>query len=217
MNGIQINWFDILTAAVLIFGFLRGRKRGMSVELLPLFQALLIVALAAEYYEPLGKLLAVKTAMFSLRSCYITVYIAIAILIQFFFGNLKRWVGEKLVGSDLFGSGEYYVGMLAGVIKYVCILIMVLALLNAVPVTNEQVATQKKSQTDSIGMSFPSFNGIHQDIFVNSTTGKFVRERMNTLLIQPTSGDARAISSREGPAKRRESEVDKITITTTNK
>ena len=51
-----MTWFDLLLAGLLIFGFLRGRKRGMSEELLDVFQWLTIIVVAAMLYEPVGKL-----------------------------------------------------------------------------------------------------------------------------------------------------------------
>ena len=47
--------------------------------------------------------------------------------------------GEKLVTNAVFGNLEYYLGMVAGVVRFACILLFGLALLNAPIVTDKEL------------------------------------------------------------------------------
>ena len=137
--GFTFNWFDFFPLAMLIVGVIIGRRRGMSAELLGLFQWLLIVFLAALACEPVGRFLA-ELSGFSPVTSYVTAYLLAAGVIKLFFVLLKRMAGEKLVGSDVFGSLEYYLGMLAGAVRFACMTIFALALFHAKPLNPEQLA-----------------------------------------------------------------------------
>src|SRR5687767_10303047 len=105
VSAFQLMWFDLLVLALVAYGIFRGRKRGMSEELLDVFQWLCIVVLGALLYSPLGKGLA-RFASFPLLLSNIIAYAFVAIVIKFTFASVKRSVGEKLVHSDAFGRWE---------------------------------------------------------------------------------------------------------------
>src|SRR5690606_38857631 len=107
-----------------------GRKRGMSEELLDVFQWLTIIVLGAMLYEPLGNLISRGGSM-GLFYAYLISYILTALVIKLVFSTVKRAVGEKLVHSDAFGSFEYYLGMGAGMLRCFCVLLFCLSLLHA--------------------------------------------------------------------------------------
>ena len=46
LKNFTLSWFDLVALAVLVVGLFRGRKRGMSEELLDVFQWLLIVVIS---------------------------------------------------------------------------------------------------------------------------------------------------------------------------
>src|SRR5688572_25952298 len=126
VSAFQLMWFDLVVLALVAYGIFRGRKRGMSEELLDVFQWLCIVVLGALLYSPLGKTLSHFAGMGLLLSNIIA-YAFIAIVIKFAFTSVKRSVGEKLVHSDAFGRFEYYLGMLAGSVRFLCVLIFALS------------------------------------------------------------------------------------------
>src|SRR5438093_13392481 len=97
-TDLTYNWFDLVVVAFLVVGVFRGRKRGMSEELLAIFQWLSIVLASSYFYRPLGLFLVSITGM-SRLGCYIAAYFLIAVGIKLFFSFVKRAVGEKLVGS----------------------------------------------------------------------------------------------------------------------
>src|SRR6185503_4545166 len=100
------------------------RRRGMSEELMDVIKWLGIVAVAAYTYKPLGDFLA-EQLPFGQLSCYLAVYITVIVAFKASFAFMRRQTGEKLVGSDVFGRAEYYLGMCAGAIRYTCVVIVV--------------------------------------------------------------------------------------------
>src|SRR5262245_28319833 len=102
-----VSWMDLVTVVIIGAGVVRGRKRGISEELLDVIKWVLILVAAAYIYEPLGSMLASST-VFSLLSCYVAVYATIVAILLLLFSFIRKQVGDKLVSSDVFGDAEYY-------------------------------------------------------------------------------------------------------------
>ncbi|WCJ58914.1 CvpA family protein [Fontisphaera persica] len=179
-------WFDVLTVVVLGWGIFRGRKRGMSEELLSLFQILTILVVCGMYHRPVGNWFA-QTAGVTHLFAYMFVYVAMLIIILSLFTATRRAVGEKLVSSDLFGRMEYILGMLAGMIRYAGYLVVALALLNAPVYTREEIQAQVDAQLRNLGSHFfPTPGQLQESIFKKSFCGQWVRRNLELLLIRPT-------------------------------
>src|SRR5437879_3901698 len=125
LDKLPFNWFDFVLVALLVAGVFRGRKHGMSEELLLLLKWVTILFVCAFTYEPLGKLMA---GSFTPLSCYVIAYIGVGLLLVAGFAGLKRALGGKLLGSDIFGKSEYYLGMASGLVRFACMLLAGLAL-----------------------------------------------------------------------------------------
>src|SRR5206468_5752702 len=106
---------------------------------------LAILVACALLYEPLGKIF---YGSFSLLACYLMAYFAIGLLILSIFAGIKRVLGGKLVGSDMFGKAEYYLGMGSGLVRFSCMLLAALALLNARYFSPTEVQAMEKFQND---------------------------------------------------------------------
>src|SRR5437879_3778961 len=132
------NWFDLFVVAMLIVGIVVGRKRGMSLELLSVLQWLLIVFAAAIACSSFGKMLADLSGISPVLT-YTTAYLLAAIVVKLVFLMIRRMAGEKLVAGDVFGNFEYYLGMIAGAIRFACIILFVMALLHAKQVTKAEL------------------------------------------------------------------------------
>lgn len=209
LTGLPLNWFDLVVAVVLIAGAVVGRKKGMSEELLPLFQWLAIVVVGALYYEPIGKLLA-RFAPISLLLAYVTVYVVILVAHKFFFNWCKTLVGEKLVSADWFGGAEFYLGMVAGTLRFACVLLAALALLNAREITAEELAAERRMQRENFGsVAFPTLGRVQQSVFVHSASGRFVKQYLSDQLIASTPAGQR-LTQRESIGRRRERAVDEV-------
>jgi uncharacterized membrane protein required for colicin V production len=206
--GFAPSWVDFAIVLLMGVGLWRGRKRGMSEELLDIVKWALIVVVAAFLYEPGGRLLA-SMSVFSPLSCYLFVYVGIMLMVVTVFGFIRRGAGAKLVGSDVFGSAEYYLGMVAGAFRYTCMILVAMAFLNARYYTPEELRASAKYQNDNFGSNFfPSLPDLQQEVFRNSYVGRFTKEYLNVVLIQPTvSGDGKSLSGDDNIAHRRERSV----------
>src|SRR5688572_15505157 len=184
----ESNWFDLVLVAVLIIGMIMGRRRGMSEELLPLLQWLIIIYLGGMAYRPLGTMVAHYTALSPLAG-YIIVYVATAVVVKGVFAFLKRSIGEKMVGSDVFGRLEYPLGMLAGAAHYGAVLLFCLSLLNAPYISAAEKKATAKAQQDNFGdISFPTLGSIQGGVFEMSFSGKYIKQYFHDQLMEQQSG-----------------------------
>jgi len=206
LDQLTYNWFDMIAALMIITGVLIGRKRGMSAELLDSLQWLLIVVLGALACDPFGRTLADMSG-FSPIFCYVSAYILTAIGVKVFFWLVRRAAGQKLVGSDVFGGYEYYLGMTAGGVRFACMTVFALAILNAKPVDDAELAKQLKEQNEVLGhIYFPPYGSIQKAIFKGSFTGSLVKQHLASQLItvNPKAGSGYA---RNNIGKAREREI----------
>jgi hypothetical protein len=190
MNNINsylpINWFDVLILVVLLVGYSRGRKHGMSKELLLVLKWVAVVLVSAIAYEPLGLWLDSVLGLGKLAS-YLLAYSITATVILLAFAYVNSTVGRKLAGSDSFGKGEFYLAIPAGMLRFACVLLALLALLNARQYRTAEIKAMEKFQTDNYGSQFfPTLSSLQSSVFEKSFTGPHIRKYMSFLLIKPT-------------------------------
>lgn len=206
----QPSWIDLAIVGIIIMGMVRGRKRGMSEELMDVVKWLLILVLGAFLYAPLGEFLS-GMSPFSLLSCYLAVYGLLIGAIFGFFSMLKRAIGEKLIGSDVFGSGEYYLGMVAGAFRHACILVVFMSFIHARYYSPQEIARNNKSQMDNFGMTFYTMYQFQSEMFGKSVFGKLTRDHLSLLLIRPTAPEEKPLGgSNRGSVRARESSLKDI-------
>jgi hypothetical protein len=187
LDQLPINLFDLVVIVVLITGLSRGRKHGMSEELLGLLQWLAILFGCAAIYEPGGQMVGGFTTMFGRLSCYLLAYVGGALLVLLVFAGIKRALGGKLVGSDVFGRSEYYLGMVSGLVRFSCMLLAALALLNARAFSPIEVRAMEKFQDDVYGSNFfPTLHSLQTAVFDRSLSGPWIKQNLGFLLIKPT-------------------------------
>lgn len=198
LNDLPINLFDVVLIVVLVLGIFRGRKHGMSEELLSLLKWLAIVFGCAMLYQPAGQLLGEFTTIFGRLSCYLVAYVAGVALFFLLFAGIKRALGGKLLGSDIFGRSEYYLGMGSGFVRFSCILLAALALLNARYFSPTEVRAMEKFQDDVYGSNyFPTLQSVQSSVFERSLTGPWIKEYLGFLLIQPTEPEHKELHQKE--------------------
>jgi uncharacterized membrane protein required for colicin V production len=73
LDNLPFNVFDLVLVAVLVAGIFRGRKHGMSQELMLLLKWLVIVIGCAMVYEPVGQMFSQSTGLFGLLASYLMV------------------------------------------------------------------------------------------------------------------------------------------------
>jgi uncharacterized membrane protein required for colicin V production len=186
LDKLPVNVFDLVLLIVIISGIVRGRKHGMSEELFDLFKWITVVVAGALIYEPVGNQLA-KAAHITLLSAYLLTYVVCAVLVILIFAVVKRSLGGKLVGSDVFGRTEYYLGMGSGLVRFLCILLAGLALLNARFYPRAEVVAMEKFQNDVYGTNyFPTWHTAQEIVFEKSISGPVIKQYFGFFLIKPT-------------------------------
>ena len=193
----SFNVFDVALPIILIMGILRGRKHGMSEELMSLIKWLAIVIGCAFVYEPAGAWLA-QSSPFSLLASFMMVYIALALVILGIFALLKHRLGDKLIGSDVFGRSEYYLGMVSGFVRFGCILLACLAVLNARYFSPQEVRAMEDFQNDVYGKNyFPTWHSAQAVVFENSMSGSWIKEHLGFFLIKPTKPEDKSYHQKD--------------------
>jgi uncharacterized membrane protein required for colicin V production len=188
LNNLPINWFDVVLVAVSCFGLWRGRRNGMSREVVPLFQWLSLVLVAGMGYSLLAPTYTNTVGTGKLASAMLGYCsLALAVLLVFYF--LKGIFVPRLTGSNFFGGGEYYLGMVSGMIRFVCMLVAALALLNAPFYTTAEIQAHNAYVQRWFGGGvysgnyFPDVNTIQEQVFKKSLTGPHLKKYLGTLLI----------------------------------
>jgi uncharacterized membrane protein required for colicin V production len=197
MGKMPFNWFDVLLVALLIVGIFRGRKRGMSQELMPLFKWVAVVLVCGFAYEAVAA--EIKNLFTcSLLSAALSAYLGVAAIIAGFFAVVNRSLGGKIVGSDAFGKGEYYLGIFSGLVRYACVILFGLALLNARLYTSaEIVADQRYTQANYGSDFFPGLNSVQNQVFKESLVGPVIAKNLDFLLIRPTPAEAAPLQRKQ--------------------
>src|SRR4051812_43003456 len=117
-TDVPFNWFDLAVLLILMFGFYRGRRNGMSKECLPLLQWLVLVPLCAFLYPIAGQCY-MNFFHWDTFQSDLAGYLTLAVVVLMFFGILKKLFAERMANSDTFKKGEYYLGMLSGLVRMV--------------------------------------------------------------------------------------------------
>jgi uncharacterized membrane protein required for colicin V production len=183
---LAVNWFDIVVIAMLVLGFHFGRKNGMSKEILPSLQWLSVVIVSGLFY-PIAAQLIVPPPYWSPLASHVLGYAILSLALFFVFSFLKRTLGLWLFGSNLFGGAEYYLGMLAGMVRFACILLFALAFLNARYFTPEEIKARNDYEQRWYGSDFfPGLSTVQDQVFKKSLAGPFIKEYLGELLIQST-------------------------------
>jgi len=202
----NLNYVDLIVAVWLIIGLLRGRKRGMTQELLPTLQWVAIVVVAGLFYKPFAVVIK-QYAQFEQLWSNILAYLLIAFGVHLVYLWVKHVIHEKLIGSDIFGRAEYYLGMVAGVIQFACMVIVACALMNSRVYTRAELAKTEKIQSDAFSdIRFPTYGTIQQAVLFQSFSGTLVETNLHSLLIASSTPRPKG----ETLAHRREQMIDDI-------
>jgi uncharacterized membrane protein required for colicin V production len=197
LSTLPFNWFDLVIVVVIIVGMQRGRKHGFSEELICLLKWLTIVFACAVMYLPLGTAIAASPA-FNILSGYLIAYLGTALVIAALFAVLKSVLGGKLVGSDVFGRSEFYLGMFAGMIRFTCMLIVALALLGARAYNPAEIRDDVKYQNDVYGSNFfPKLYTVQAQVFDSSLSGPWIKTNLTFLLIKPTAPEKKELKRKD--------------------
>jgi uncharacterized membrane protein required for colicin V production len=195
-NNLPFNWFDVTFMVVLCFGLWRGRRNGMSKEAMPVFQWLSLVLVCGMYYSLIAPTYANTLGTGKLASAMLG-YGTLALAVWMVFYILKGIFVPRLTGSNFFGGGEYYLGMVSGMIRFTCMLLAALALLNAPYYTTADIQAHNAYVQRWFGGGlysgnfFPDVNTVQEQVFKKSFTGHYITNYMGTLLIETAPPSAK--------------------------
>jgi uncharacterized membrane protein required for colicin V production len=195
LDKVPFGWFDVALVLILVFGYYRGRKNGMTKEILPMFQWLATVLVCGLGYEMVGQLI-INLSGWSKLACYLLGYFSLMFVVYLVFLFLKKIFMPRLAGSSFFGSSEYYLGMASGVIRYACILFVALALLNAPYYSAADIIQSKAYNARWFGGGlegysgdyFPTVQSVQESVFKKSFAGKFIKDYADVMLINSVTG-----------------------------
>ncbi len=193
LNNLPFNWFDVMLLLVLGFGVWRGRRNGMSKEVMPMFQWLTLVLVCGMGYPLFAPTYANTLGTGKLASALLG-YFTLALAVWLVFYILKRIFVPLLTGSNFFGGGEYYWGMFSGMVRFACILLAALALLNAPYFTQADIQARRDYNNRWFGGGQKGFSGdfipnlptVQEQVFKKSFTGSYLTNYLGTLLIDTT-------------------------------
>jgi hypothetical protein len=141
------------------------------------------------FYQPAAQLLVNAASLKQLPSC-IFGYLLLALVVVFVFSLIKRLLGYRMIENNLFGGAEYYLGMLAGMIRFACMLLAVLALLNAPYYTAADIKSHDAYVKRWFGGGlyegdfFPSLHTVQEQVFIKSFTGPYIKDYLGSLMIE---------------------------------
>jgi len=208
-NAVYVSWVDLFVFIILMVGIRRGQKRGFSEELLDVAKWVTVLVVAGFGYELLGDLIA-SSALFSLLYSYLAAYLLLTLAVVLLFSAIRRGVGDKLIESDAFGSGEYPLGMLAGGFRYATILVVLMSLLNARHFTAAERSARTNYHEANFGkVFFPSMADLQVEVFGRSYAGMFTRDFLYPVLITPTAASDTKLQ-RSNRVRAREQTVNEI-------
>ncbi len=209
-GSLTVGWVDFVTILVICVGIMRGRKRGLSEELLDTTMWILILVAGGFYYRNLGDLMNQKPLLSKL-TYYMLSYILIALGLKILFTFIKQKFGAKIVESDLFGRLEFYGGMAAGAVRFTCIYFFLISLLHAPHYSAEFLAKRAKDVDYNYGSDFfPHPSKIQKAVFNDSFTGKRAEQHFAKLLMEQMDGNSKAIRDETSMARRNERKIDQI-------
>jgi len=207
--------FDVIAIALLMIGFWRGRRNGMTKEFLPLMQWLVLVAACTFGYALLGQILVqygVIRSVFGTQfkestAAFVSGYLIIAFIVFLVFAQLKSKFREKVEGNNTFGNSEYYLGMLSGTIRYACMIIFFLALLNAPVYSLADVHNRQEFNNRWFGGGLqgysgdfiPSIDEIQSGVFKDSLLGPVIKNNLSMLLINSDGSAIQQATAQKKP------------------
>jgi hypothetical protein len=160
----------------------------MSKEVMPVFQWLSLVLACGMGYPLFAPSYANTIGTGKLASAMLG-YCTLALAVWLIFYILKGIFVPLLTGSNFFGGGEYYLGMVSGMIRFACMLLAALALLNAPFYTMEDIRSHNAYVQRWFGGGlysgnyFPDVNTVQEQVFKRSFTGPYIKNYLGTLLI----------------------------------
>ena len=106
--------------------------------------------------------------------------------------------------------GSYLPLKRAGAIRYICVIIVVLAFINARYYSPEEIAEDARVQQNNFGdIRFPTWATLQDQVFNRSATGAMARNFIPFCLIPPTPPETKSLG-KDSVVRARERTVDRV-------
>jgi hypothetical protein len=198
LDNLPFGWFDVAFVLLLAFGLFRGRKNGMTKEVLPMLFGVAMVLVCGFGCELVGKLI-INLSGWGKLAAYVLGYLVLMSVLYVVYVMVKNVLLPRLTGSNFFGRAEYYLGMLSGLVRYFCIVMVALALLNAPFYSESDIANATAYNARWFGGGlkgydgnyFPTVQSVQEDVFKKSFIGPFIKKYLGVVLINsvPAASD----------------------------
>jgi len=186
-SGGNFNLFDLLLIVLVGVGVHRGKTNGMSGEHMELFRWICAVVVAGLLNGIVGKVFS-DLFKISLMWGQVLGYIILMSAVVLVFAILLSKGISQIWDADFFGKGEYYLGMIAGAVRYFCFILVFLSFLNARTYTLQQVEADRRWQIEELGSTLvPTMSIMNYSVFTSSYSGGKIREAFRWILINPAS------------------------------
>ncbi len=107
LDNLPFGWFDVAVVLILAFGLFRGRKNGMTKEILPTLQWIITIIACGFGYQTVGQMILNISGWDKLVD-YILGYLILTFVVYLLFVLVKKIFMPRLTGSNFFGRSEYY-------------------------------------------------------------------------------------------------------------
>jgi hypothetical protein len=190
LDKLPFGWFDFVFVALLAFGVYRGRKNGLTKELGPTLRWVSIVLVSGLGYEFAGQIFFNFTGLGRTGSNALG-YLALAFVVFVVFIPVDGFLTTRLVGSSFFGGAEYYLGIFAGMTRYLAIILFCMSLMSAPHYTAAEIQAEKDFAAQTFGGGqqgfngdfFPTFQQVQEGILKKSLVGPVIADNLGLVLI----------------------------------
>jgi hypothetical protein len=176
MFALTFGWFDIVIPILLGLGFWRGRHNGASNEHIPVIQWFLMCLAGAILSGPLGGLM-YKWLGLSQFSSQIFGYLLGASAVFIVFVVLNSFDISQVLDGNFFGKGEPHVGGVLGMVKFILILMVPLAIIHGRKFNEAQINNTLHGK-------------LYASVFQQSLSGSAISKVGSFLLIDPAAHTA---------------------------
>ena len=168
--ALSLNMFDALILGALGWGIYQGKEEGASSTHVSVVQWMLIGLAGGFMGNLLGSFLLMifgSPYWSQLFGFFLWIF-----MVACFFAYLNSKGKGEWKDADWFGRTEYPLGILGGLIKYFCIILTIMSILNAKHYTPAMIKADRDWQIEEFGsMLFPSFTMLNNTVFNTSFSG----------------------------------------------
>jgi len=139
------NWYDFVVLVALVYGLWSGIRTGLSGEIIRVLALLLMVALALNFYAPIGAWLKTRTGLVE-EVANLTAFIGIALVVYAVSLVLRRLIQRRTRKLAFAAMLENVGGAVAGVLRMLVVMAWVTVILSLVrsPFWHKHVAHESQ-------------------------------------------------------------------------